>query len=50
MKEAQFIRKGRTIKNLQDNTAETFPSINAAKRKSRKLQPQLGDGTVRVER
>ena len=50
MKEAQHSRKGRTITDLEANTKKVFDSINAAKRESRKLQPRLGDGTVRVER
>jgi len=55
-KEAKFIRKGHIIRDAAtgntffegvDNTTG-FSSINAAKRKSRELQPQLGDGTLRV--
>lgn len=48
-----YIRKGRTIRCLADNTVETLPSISAAKRRSAELQKQnggLGSGYVRVER
>jgi hypothetical protein len=47
-KETLYVRKGKTITG--PDGPKTFPSINAAKRESRKLQPQLGDGTVRVEK
>lgn len=53
VKQPLFIRKGAVITTVatEDNAAssQTFGSINAAKRHSRTLQPQLGDGTLRVK-
>lgn len=49
-KETKFIRRKNKITDVENNTTQSFPSINAAKRESRKLQPRSGDGTVRVER
>lgn len=53
VKQAVFIRKGNIITTVATKnspaSSQTFPSINAAKRHSRTLQPQLGDGTLRVE-
>lgn len=50
MKEAQFIRKGKTITNVGDGTKKTFEFVNEAKRESRKLQMSadgaLGRGSV----
>jgi hypothetical protein len=48
MKQAKFKRKARAIQNLETGAWHAFPSINKAKKESRKLQPILGDGTVRV--
>ncbi len=47
-----YIRKGRKIKNIEDNTTEVFDHINEAKRESRRLQMAnggLGRGSVVVE-
>jgi len=49
-KETIYIRKGRTITGPAEYGIKNFPFINAAKRESRKLQPVMGDGTVRVEK
>lgn len=46
-------RKGAKIKNLVDNTSETFPSIAKAKRASRAIQQAnggLGCGSLAVVR
>ena len=47
------ISNAKTIKNLQDNTSETFDYINEAKRKSRELQIAnggLGCGSLQVKK
>lgn len=52
-KEPQFIRKGKTLRNVADNTVETFKSISQAKRRSLELQLQNGGrgmGYVRAAR
>jgi len=57
MKECKFIRKNHLIWAVQDEKLENVlcyggggkSSINAAKRESRRLQPILGDGTLRVD-
>ena len=36
--EPQYIRKGNTIRETKTQDLTTYPSINAAKRASRKLQ------------
>lgn len=49
MREAEFFRKGQTIRGPEGDTA--FPSINAAKRASRDIQHArggLGRGALRV--
>jgi hypothetical protein len=48
---AKFERKNATIRDLEANTKETFPSIAAAKKKSAKIQRDaggLGCGILRV--
>lgn len=54
MKHTQYFRKGRVITKLGDTPSEnkstTYPSINKAKKESRKLQPISGDGTLAVIR
>ncbi len=51
--ETKYIRKGKTIKNLQDNTSETFDYVNEAKVKSREIQMSedgaLGRGSLMVK-
>ena len=47
----KFIRKGRVIKNIEDNSSKKFEFINQAKRESHKLQMAnggLGNGSLRV--
>lgn len=48
MKQAEYTRKGSTIITLATGHVENHKSINKAKKASRKLQPRLGDGTVRM--
>jgi hypothetical protein len=46
-----FTRKGRTLRDLESGTENTFDSINQAKRESRRLQRRnggLGRGSLRV--
>lgn len=48
----KYIRKGRTIKDLNAGTIKTFEFINEAKRHSRELQMQnggLGRGSLMVD-
>lgn len=49
----RYERKGATIKDLENNTSKTYPSITEAKRASRKLQQakgRLGQGYLRLRR
>ena len=48
MKQTLYVRKKNRITSPEG--VQVFPSINAAKRASRKLQPVSGDGTLRIER
>ena len=51
--ELLYIRKGATIHNIADNTSETFPSCNKAKKESVKLQRAhggLGCGSLAVKK
>lgn len=51
--EPTHIRKGKTIRNLADDSVKVHESINAAKRASREIQKSnggLGMGAVKVER
>lgn len=50
--ELLYTRKGKTIHNIVENTSETFPSRNLAKKASVKLQRAnggLGMGSLRVQ-
>lgn len=40
--ETLYTRKGKTIRNIAENTSETFPSKNKAKKESVKLQRANG--------
>ena len=40
-----YERKGKKIKNLEENTTEVYKSINAAKRKSTQIQLST-DGAI----
>jgi hypothetical protein len=47
-----YIRKGKTIRNVETGETETLKSISAAKRRSREIQakePPMGNGYLRVE-
>lgn len=59
MSQIKFLRKGATIRTLNEDGSHSdktffdpmnilYPSINAAKRESRKLQAEHGAGTLRV--
>jgi hypothetical protein len=47
LKPAKFVRKANNIRNVETNAVEHFETSNLAKKASRKMQPRLGDGTVR---
>jgi hypothetical protein len=47
LKTAKYIRKANNIRNVETNAVEHFETINLAKKASRRLQPRMGDGTVR---
>lgn len=52
MREARYARKGHEIITLETGNAQGYPSINEAKRESRRLQMELdhklGLGSVRT--
>jgi hypothetical protein len=52
MKEMKFMRKGKTIRNIEDGHDTVFNSISMAKRASRTLQIAedggMGRGSLRV--
>jgi len=50
MKEALYVRTGKSIKDLQTNTTQNYDSINKAKRASRDLQQSegLGSGVLKA--
>ena len=43
MNTPKYIRTGKTIKNVEDDTSKSFKSINKAKKESTRLQ-QMADG------
>lgn len=47
LKPAKFIRKANNIRNVETGAVEHFETCNLAKKAARKLQPRLGDGTLR---
>ena len=46
MKAPKFIRTGKTIRNVEDDTVKTFESVNKAKKESTRLQVSADGGKL----